>query len=123
MTLAAGRELVENGLPSVDEWTVFGAGSTWTDQQWLAQLVFYGAERIGGLALATTVAVLLVVATFGLCFAAARWRGASARSTLVIALFFMQLARAPGIVRMAAIFGVVWATFLYLFAFSDYLTR
>lgn len=42
---------------------------------------------------------------------------------LVIALFFMQLSRAPGLVRMAALFGVIWATFLYLFAFSDYLTR
>lgn len=42
---------------------------------------------------------------------------------LVIAMFFMQLRRAPGLVRMAAIIGVVWASFLYLFAFADYLTR
>jgi cytochrome c oxidase subunit 4 len=41
----------------------------------------------------------------------------------IIALFLMQLRRAAGLVRMAALAGVIWASFLYLFAFSDYLTR
>ena len=42
---------------------------------------------------------------------------------MVIALFFMQLRRAAGIVRSAALAGLIWASFLYLFAFADYLTR
>ena len=42
---------------------------------------------------------------------------------LVIALFLMRLRRAPGVARMAAVFGLVWASFLYLFSLADFLTR
>src|SRR4029079_504080 len=38
MSLVSGRETVEHGLPHVDHLTVYGAGKTWTDQQWLAHL-------------------------------------------------------------------------------------
>ncbi|WNO52724.1 hypothetical protein [Stakelama saccharophila] len=41
----------------------------------------------------------------------------------LITLFFMQLRRAEGLVRLAAMAGAIWASFLFLFAFSDYLTR
>ena len=47
----AGREVVENGLPSRDEITVYGLGATWTDQQWLAQVFMYGVYSLGGFAL------------------------------------------------------------------------
>jgi len=42
---------------------------------------------------------------------------------LLIAILFMQLRSAAGIVRFAAIVGVVWASFLFLFTFADLLTR
>ena len=42
---------------------------------------------------------------------------------LLIAFFFMQLREAAWLVRLAALAGVVWASFLYLIAFADYLTR
>ncbi len=42
---------------------------------------------------------------------------------LLIAILFMQLRRATGIVRLAAIAGVVWASFLFLLTFADLLTR
>lgn len=42
---------------------------------------------------------------------------------LLIALLFMQLRRADWLVRLAAIAGVTWVSFLYVIAFSDYLTR
>ena len=42
---------------------------------------------------------------------------------LLVVVIFMQLNKAAGIVRVAAVAGVVWASFLYLFAFSDFLTR
>lgn len=51
----------------------------------------------------------------GLAFGAAKG--------VLIALFFMQLRRAAGLVRLAALAGLVWATFLYLFSFADFLTR
>lgn len=41
----------------------------------------------------------------------------------LIAWLFMQLRQAAGIVRTAALAGVVWLTFLYLFTFADILTR
>ena len=49
LNLMAGREVVENGLPSRDEITVYGLGATWTDQQWLAQVFMYGVYSLGGL--------------------------------------------------------------------------
>ena len=51
LNLMAGREVVENGLPSRDEITVYGLGATWTDQQWLAQVFMYGVYSLGGFAL------------------------------------------------------------------------
>ena len=51
LNLMAGREVVENGLPSRDEITVYGLGATWTDQQWLAQVFMYGIYSLGGFAL------------------------------------------------------------------------
>ena len=49
LTLSAGRELVEHGLPHHEHLTVLALGRTWTDQQWGAQLLFYGAHALGGL--------------------------------------------------------------------------
>ena len=42
---------------------------------------------------------------------------------LLIALFFMQLRDAAWLVRLAALAGLIWVSFLYIIAFSDYLTR
>jgi cytochrome c oxidase subunit IV len=47
---------------------------------------------------------------------------AAAAASLVL-LLFMQLKEAAGIVRMCAIIGVTWATFLWLFALADFFTR
>src|SRR5512132_1268949 len=41
LTLVAGREVVDHGLPHTEHITVLGGGRTWTDQQWLAQLACY----------------------------------------------------------------------------------
>jgi hypothetical protein len=92
MTLVAGREIASHGLPARETLTALPLGHRWTDQQWLAQIAFYGADRLGGLRLAVLLDVALVTATFGLGIAAARRRGASARSTLVVAVFAMLIA-------------------------------
>src|SRR5918996_6517749 len=49
LNLMAGREVVENGLPSRDEITVYGLGATWTDQQWLGPGFIYRGYSPGGL--------------------------------------------------------------------------
>src|SRR5262245_61706893 len=52
MALLSGRVVAQHGLPSHDTLTIWGHGSTWVDQQWLAQLSLYGLDRVGGLQLA-----------------------------------------------------------------------
>lgn len=49
--------------------------------------------------------------------------GVAAIKAMLIASLFMQLRQAAGLVRMAALAGLVWTSFLYIVAFADYLTR
>ena len=42
---------------------------------------------------------------------------------MLIAIFFMQLRTASWLVRLAAMARVIWASFLYVIAFADYLTH
>jgi hypothetical protein len=93
LNLVAGREVWENGLPSRDELTVYGLGSTWTDQQWLAQLGFFGLHALGGHALLAVGTAAVVVSAFALAAAGARWLGAGQRSIWVV--FLPVLLAAP----------------------------
>src|SRR5262245_55950030 len=70
LNLMSGREVVENGLPKVDELTLYGLGSTWTDQQWGAQVFMYGVYSLGGFALLSIMACVFVVGAFTLAAAA-----------------------------------------------------
>jgi hypothetical protein len=84
LTLMAGREVVQHGLPSTETITVLGQGATWTDQQWLAQVVFYAAHSLGGFRLVILLDVALVLAALGLVVATARSSGATSRSTFLV---------------------------------------
>jgi hypothetical protein len=86
MAIVSGRWIVQHGLPSHDTLAVLTHGRRWTDEQWLAQVAFYGLWRLGGVKLALFVHALLV--TSGLVGAAlfARTRGATARSVTWIAI-------------------------------------
>ena len=92
MTLVAGREIAQHGLPSHEALTVMPLGHRWTDQQWLAQLTFYAADTAGGMRVAVLLDIALVTLTLGLGVAVARRRGASARSTLIVAIFTLLVA-------------------------------
>jgi hypothetical protein len=93
LNLMAGREIVENGLPSRDELTVYGMGSTWTDQQWATQLLIYGIYSLGGHALMAVATAAVVVSAFGVAAAGARSLGAGPRAIWV--LFVPVLLAAP----------------------------
>ncbi len=80
----AGREVVEHGLPTTETLTLLGAGATWTDQQWLAQVLVYGVHELAGLRAVVVLDVLLVVAALGLALGAARSTGATSRSTFLV---------------------------------------
>ena len=86
LTLMAGREVVDHGLPHTEHLTILGDGRTWTDQQWLAQVLFYAAHGLAGMRAVILLGVALVLLALGLAMATARAGGASSRSTFVIGL-------------------------------------
>ncbi len=93
LTLVAGREVVEHGLPSTDELTVLGLGRDWTDQQWGAQLLAYGSYALGGHGLLAVVVAVFAIGAFAIAAVAARTLGAGPRSILLT--FFPVLLAAP----------------------------
>src|ERR671931_2654108 len=77
MTLTYGREIVQHGLPSHDALTVWAHGRTWTDQQWLGQLLFYGAYVLGGIRPALAIHVTALPGSLALAIVAPRRHGGS----------------------------------------------
>jgi hypothetical protein len=93
VALVSGREIVHHGLPTVEHLTVLGHGNQWVDQQWLAQLGLYGADRAGGVGLTVAVCLIAVVVAFGLAARAAQERGASPLG--ILAFFIAAFVAAP----------------------------
>src|SRR2546423_6589379 len=86
MALLSGRVVAQHGLPSHDTLTIWGHGRKWVDQQWLAQLVLYELERLGGLRLVLLVHAALVTLGLGGAAALPPRLGGSARSATWVAL-------------------------------------
>lgn len=82
--LVSGRAIAQHGVPSHNTLTVWAHGARWIDQQWLAQLAFYGLARAGGIRLAVLVHILLLAAAFAAAIVVARRRGADARSVAIV---------------------------------------
>ena len=80
LTLAAGREVAQHGLPTSDSSRSWARAQTWTDQQWGAQLLAYGAFELGGLAVLAIVTAVFVVGAFVLAAIGARSLGAGPRA-------------------------------------------
>lgn len=62
-----GRDVLERGLPHVNDVTTLGFGQPWIDAQWLAHIAIYSVYRLGGFPLC----LVLVTALEGLGLAAA----------------------------------------------------
>jgi hypothetical protein len=92
LALVSGREIVANGLPHTDTFTIWTQGVEWIDQQWLAQVAFYGLFALGGIELALLAHVGVLVVAFASGLAAARSLGASTRSVCLIGLLCMFVA-------------------------------
>jgi hypothetical protein len=114
MTLVAGREVAERGIPDRETLTILAAGAEWIDQQWLGQLVVYGAERAGGLAGLGVLAGIVIAGTYASSMAAARMLGASARSTFLVTAACLFIAPWSWQVRaqMLALPLFVWTLWL-----------
>jgi hypothetical protein len=93
LTLVAGREVFEHGLPHHDALTVLSLGRTWTDQQWGAQLLFYGADALGGLRVVVLLGALVVVGAFVIAAIGARRLGAGPAP--IVLVFFPVIMAAP----------------------------
>jgi hypothetical protein len=85
MAVLGGREIVEHGLPSTEVLTIWTHGRDWVDQQWLAQLAFYGLYALGGIKVVLAAHLLATAAAFTLAVVVARSRGASTRSICWVA--------------------------------------
>ena len=72
LTLVGGRELIENGLPTTDTLAVLTKGVEWVDQQWLAQLAFYGLHQVSGVKATLLVHNAILVLSFTIALAIAR---------------------------------------------------
>ena len=92
LTFTSGREIAQHGLPHHEALTTIPSGRTWTDQQWLAQLVFYGLQGVGGLGLAVLFHALMVSTALAITVVASRVRGASSRMTLAAAVVCLLVA-------------------------------
>jgi hypothetical protein len=86
LVVLGGGEVVQHGLPHQDTLAIWTHGREWVDQQWLAQLGYYGLYTLGGIKLALLGHVAAAGSAFVLALAAARWRGASTRSVCWLAL-------------------------------------
>ena len=114
LALVAGREIVQHGLPSHDALVILTHGTRWVDQQWLAQLFYYGAWTLGGIRLAVILNVVLAVAAVGSGVLAARLRGASSASVLVVSTVCLFVAPWSWQLRpqVLALPLFVWTVFL-----------
>jgi hypothetical protein len=86
LAILGGREIVQHGLPSHDTLAIWTHGREWVDQQWLAQLIFYGLYALGGIKLALAAHVAAGAGAFTLAVVVARRRGASTRAVCWIAV-------------------------------------
>lgn len=77
VALVAGREVAQHGLPSAEHLTLIAQGRRWVDQQWLAQLLLYELERLGGVGLMIAACTAAALCAFAVAAAAAQARGAS----------------------------------------------
>ncbi|MDP9258273.1 MAG: hypothetical protein M3Q31_17235 [Actinomycetota bacterium] len=75
--LAAGRDIVQHGLPHSDRLMALTAGHSWQDQQWLAHLTSYGLFDLGGLPLVSLVDAGCLVLALSIAILAARSFGGS----------------------------------------------
>jgi hypothetical protein len=62
--LYAGRYVVQHGMPHQDVVTVAAHGTSWIDQQWLAQVLYYGAWAAGGYRALAALSAALVTSGF-----------------------------------------------------------
>lgn len=80
--LYAGRYVAAHGIPQHNVLTAAAHGARWIDQQWLGQVLYYWAWKIGGYPALALLSVMLVSAGFFVLARLMLRRGVSVTSTL-----------------------------------------
>lgn len=80
LSLLGGREVIQHGLPNIDTLTYWTAGKHWIDQQWLAQVLSYGAFKTGGVRFFLFCNFALVISSIMLAVYVGRKLGAGTRA-------------------------------------------
>ncbi len=113
----AGDEILRSGaLPAVDTYTFTVAGTPWTDQQWLAQVLLDVGYRLGGWELLAVLRAVMVALIVGLLVVVAMARGATPRIAAIVSLAAFLVA-VPALALRPQLLGmVVFALLLQLAA-------
>jgi hypothetical protein len=107
--LVAGREIVRHGFARTDPWTFLGANRRWIDQQWLAHLIYYGSDAVGGLRAVSIVSALSVGAGVGVLAAIMASRGTAPLRVAVWSALVGVIAEANAVVRAQSFAYVAFA--------------
>ena len=118
LTILGGRTVAHSGLPRHDPFTILTLGHRWVDQQWLAQLGFYGLWSAGGWTLVAVIVLIAYLTAFMLAALTARSLAASDRS---VALLFLAcfLTGLPNTVFRAQILAYLLFALLLGLLLSD----
>ena len=113
----AGDEILRGAaIPATDTWTFTVAGTPWTDQQWLAQVLLALGYRAGGWELLAVLRAALVGLALALSIGASMARGAGTRMAAILALLVFALS-APALALRPQLFGItIFAGLLWLVA-------
>lgn len=116
LALVDGRAIVSSGIPHHALFTVMLHGRPFVDQQWLAQLITYGLDRLGGLGLLATVFVVAQTGSLACAAIAARRLGADTRAVIVVLALGWWLTLMPAQIRSEALVLPLFVALIYLLA-------
>jgi len=108
--LRAGAEILGgDGIPAVDSWTFTAPGTPWLDQQWGAQVLLRLVFDLGGWTGLAVLRTVLLGATFGLVFTAARRAsgGTIPSAWLAILALGSFVVAAPALALRPQLFAIV----------------
>lgn len=115
LTLLAGREVANSGLPTVDRLTYWTDQTPWIDQQWGAQLAFYAVHGVGGLHAVLLLHVALLTGAFAIIIGFDA-RRAAPFSVLLAGLVAIGLASANTSARAQSFSQLAFALVIVLLA-------
>lgn len=93
LLLFSGRYVAHHGPVTTDPFPTIEHGQQWLNQQWLSEVGFYGADRLGGATGITILYALLIGLPLALVLAAVRRKGTI--SMLVVAALYL-----PGVLAI-----------------------